>query len=97
MGLREDALAAAEAVQVRARGVLAERLAPTSVDGLTVVETTAECVVFGDGTGLFLAVRAQAQPPRVTRVVGGPGDWTARGDVPSLTALGLLLAAEQGA
>ncbi|CAI9417404.1 hypothetical protein [Nocardioides sp. T2.26MG-1] len=101
MGLREEALAAADAAkeqrEAAARGVLAARLDPAPVDGLTVVDTDPRLVVFGDGAGLFLAVYDQGNPTRVTRVVGQPGDWTHRGDVASLTALGLILAAEAGA
>jgi hypothetical protein len=98
VGLREAALEAADAAREQrtatARTILAARLEPAPVDGLTVIDTTADCVVFGDTDGLRLAVRDQTQPPRVTHVVGQPGEWTARGEVASLTGLGLLIAAD---
>lgn len=98
MGLREDALAAAEAARdarvASARAVLAARLDTASVEALTVADVTPQVVVFGDGEGLFLAVRDGAQPQRVTRVVGEPSVWTDRGEVDSLSTLGRILAAE---
>ena len=105
MGLREDAIAAAEtartARQTAARAVLASRLSPTPVDGLTVADTTPDLVVFTDGAGLYLAVNERADTMRVTRVTGTPGGaWTAapRTDIDSLARLGLILdALDQGA
>lgn len=105
MGLREDALAAAEAARVarqeRARTLLAARLDPAPVDGLTVADVTGECVVFTDtGSGLCLAVADKADTTTVTRVTGAPGAWTAapRRDVDTLATLGLILDdLEQGA
>lgn len=99
MGLREDAIAAAEAAktarQVAARATLAARLDSTAVDGLAVIDTTPDCVVFGDAAaGLFLAVADQSDTLRVTRVTGTSGGvWTAapRRDVDSLATLGLIL------
>lgn len=97
MGLREDAIAAAEAARVarqeRARTLLAARLDPTPVDGLTVADTTTDCVVFTDGTGLFIAVADKADTLSVTRVTGAPGAWTAapRREVDTLATLGLIL------
>lgn len=98
MGLREDALAAAEAAREQrrttARALLASRLDPAPVDGLTVVDENVQLVVFSDGDGLRLAVRDQVQPPTVKVVTGEPGAWTdARGgDVDSLATLGRVLA-----
>lgn len=98
MGLREDALEAAEAARdarvTAARAVLAGRLAPANVAPLSVADATAQIVVFTDGADLFLAVRDQLQPPVVSRVIGSTGCWTNRGDVASLEGLGLLLATE---
>lgn len=98
MGLRDEALAAAEAARVArqeaAREILEGRLSPTAIEGLTVVDTTPELVVFGDGAGVFLAVNEQAEALRVMRVTGTPGGaWTAapRRDVDSLATLGLIL------
>lgn len=99
MGLREDAIAAAEAASVQrvtqARAVLAARLNPANVSALPVVDKDADLVVFSDGAGVQLAVRDQVDPPKVFRVTGTPGNWTmCTPAVESLPALGLLLAAE---
>lgn len=97
MGLREDALAAAEAAQQQrntiARSVLAARLTPADVDALTVEDTTPECVVFTDGT-IHLAVCDK--DPQTVRLVtsDGSGGWTRGGTVPNLPTLGALLAAQ---
>lgn len=98
VGLREDALEAADAARdaraANARAIMADRLDTASVDALDVVDVTPQVVVFGDGDGLFLAVRDGLQPPKLTRVVGAPSVWTDRGDVDSLSTLGRILAAE---
>lgn len=101
MGLREDAIAAAEeALEQRktvARGVLASRLTPAEVAGLTVEATTPELVVFTDGT-LHLAVCDKADPKTVRLVEpDGAGAWCRRGDVPDLPTLGALLATQTDA
>ncbi len=99
MGLREDALAAAEAAraarEAAARAVLAARFDTASVAALTVADTSPEVVVFTDGT-VCLAVRDNVTPPVVTRVVGSAGQWTAapRTPIDSLAGLGVILAAE---
>lgn len=105
MGLREDALAAADVARAarvdRARGTLAARLDSSSVADLAVADVTGECVVFTDtGSGLCLAVADKADTTTVTRVTGAPGAWTAapRRDVDTLATLGLILDdLEQGA
>lgn len=96
MGLREDALAAAEAAQEQrqtvARSVLAARLTPAEVSGLTVETTTSDLVIFTDGT-LRLAVRDKSEPQAVFLVEpDDAGGWTRLGDVPNLPALGSILA-----
>lgn len=98
MGLREDAIAAAaEALQQRhtlALGVLAARLTPAEVEGLTVEECTPELVVFTDGT-IHLAVADKADPQTIRLVTpNGTGGWTRGALVPDLPALGALLETE---
>ncbi|GAW50622.1 MULTISPECIES: hypothetical protein [unclassified Nocardioides] len=99
MGLREQAIEAAEAAREQraaaARTVLASTLTPADVSALEVAAQTPELVVFTDGADLFLAVGDRTSPPRLS-LVTNQGGWTRRGDVDSLTTLGRLLAAAEG-
>lgn len=105
MGLKEDALAAAQAAEAeRLAGIAAARatriaaartalgtvLAPTSVDGLEVVDELPTQVVFC-GDEVCLAVRDGGVSSTVT-LVRDSGGWTRVGEVRSLAELGLLLA-----
>ena len=92
MGLREDALAAAEAARLEridsARAQLAAVLAPSDVASLTVAAELPAQVVFTDGT-ICLAVADV--DGTVTLVDGAGSEWSSRGPVKDLASLGLLL------
>lgn len=97
MGLREDALAAAEAARAArvdtARARLAAVLAPADVTELQVAHLDDTVVVFTDDAEVCLSVAAAGNPPVVRLVHGQDTDWTVRGPVSSLAELGTLLPA----
>lgn len=96
MGLREAALAAAEAAleqrHANARAVLGARLAPAEVDDLTVETTTTDLVIFTDGA-LHLAVRDKDEQQAVFLVQpDDTGGWIRVAAVADLPTLGTMLA-----
>lgn len=96
MGLREDAIAAAEAARQtrisQARAALGQVLDPGTVDDLSVAAELATQVVFTDGT-MHLAVDAAG---KVSLVRNNDG-WTRIAAVTSLSELGYLLTLTGGA